>query len=420
MAVDQRAEAHTWLELAEDDPFGLQTLPFGSFSARHLPGPRVGVRVGDAVLDLTAASHLLGRHHAQMFVNGTLDRFLAAGPAVWSQVREAMTEWFTDRAYLETIEPLMVSLTDTKPRLPFTVADYVDFYASENHATNLGKMFRPEQPALPDNWKQLPIGYHGRAGTVVVSGTPITRPQGLRRTGPSAEVGYGPSRRLDIEAELGFVVGVPSDLGSPVALSGFADHVFGVCLVNDWSARDIQAFEYVPLGPFLGKSFATSISPWIVPLAALEHARVAPPQRDPTPADYLDDAADVPWGLDITLEVRLNGQSIARPPFSTMYWTAAQQLAHLTATGASLRTGDLYASGTISGPAADQRGSLIELSWNGEQPFTLSDGSVRTFLDDDDQVVITATAPGPEGSTVGFGEVTGRIVPAPRHREVVR
>ncbi|MFL6180082.1 MAG: fumarylacetoacetase, partial [Actinomycetes bacterium] len=405
MSVDQSAASDTWLDLDDGDLFGLQTLPFGSFSARHLPGPRVGVRVGDAVLDLTAASHLLGRRQAQMFVNGTLDRFLAAGPDAWSNVRGALIDWFTDRSYLGTIEPLMVSLADIKLRLPFTVADYVDFYASEHHATNLGQMFRPGQPALTENWKQLPIGYHGRAGTVVVSGTPIVRPQGLRRTGASGAVAYGPSDRLDIEAELGFVVGVPSDLGTSVPLSGLADHVFGVCLVNDWSARDIQAFEYVPLGPFLGKSFATSVAPWVVPLAALESARVAPPLRDPTPAAYLDDSSEPSWGLDVTLEVRLNGQLVSRPPFSAMYWTAAQQLAHLTANGASLRTGDLFASGTISGPSADQCGSLIELSWNGEKPLRLADGSVRTFLEDGDNVVITATAPGPNGSTVGFGEV---------------
>ena len=412
MSVDQSAASDTWLELDSGDLFGLQTLPLGSFSARHLPGPRVGVRVGETVLDLTAASHLLGRRQAQMFVNGTLDRFLAAGPEAWSHVRGALIDWFTDRSYLGTIEPLMVSLADIKLRLPFTVADYVDFYASEHHASNLGQMFRPGQPALTENWKQLPIGYHGRSGTVVVSGTPITRPQGLRRTSVGGAVEYGPSQRLDIEAELGFVVGVPSELGTPVSLKDLADHVFGVCLVNDWSARDIQAFEYVPLGPFLGKSFATSVSPWVVPLAALESARVAPPPRDPKPAAYLDDSSAPSWGLDVTLEVRLNGQPVSRPPFSTMYWTAAQQLAHLTANGASLRTGDLFASGTISGPNEDQRGSLIELSWNGEKPMRLADGSVRTFLEDGDTVVITASAPGPNGSTVGFGEVTGRIARA--------
>jgi fumarylacetoacetase len=255
----------------------------------------------------------------------------------------------------------------------------------------VGAIFRPDSPALPAAWKRLPIGYHGRAGTVVVSGTNIVRPSGLRRAGDVVE--YGPSLRLDIEAEVGFVVGVPSALGSPVPVSAFADHVFGVVLVNDWSARDIQAFEYVPLGPFLGKSFATSISPWVVPLAALREARVSPPERDPEPAAYLRD--DEPWGLALDLEVSWNGTVVARPPFASMYWTAAQQLAHLTANGASLRCGDLYASGTVSGPERDQRGSFLELSWNG------------------DEVTISATAPGPDGTRVQLGTVTGRIVPAP-------
>ncbi|HEX5018956.1 MAG TPA: fumarylacetoacetase [Actinomycetes bacterium] len=413
MSVDEGVQVgDTWRELSEDDPFGLQTLPFGSFSARHLPGPRVGVRLGDAVLDLTAASHYLGPRYARMFVNGSLDRFLASGPDTWSHVRGALVDWFRNPTYHDRIDPLMVSLADTKPRLPFTVADYVDFYASEHHATNLGRLFRPGQPPLPENWKQLPVGYHGRSGTVVVSGTPIVRPKGLRKERADGPATYGPSRKLDIEAEVGFVVGTPSDLGTSVPISDFERHVFGVCIVNDWSARDIQAFEYVPLGPFLGKSFATSISPWIVPLEAFGAARVAPPKRDPKPVAYLDDSDEEPGGLDITLEVELSGKVISRPPFASMYWTAAQQLAHLTTNGASLRTGDLYASGTVSGPASNERGSLIELTWNGERPLRLTDGAIRSFLEDGDQVTIRATAPGPGGTTVGLGEVTGRVRPS--------
>jgi fumarylacetoacetase len=409
MPLDQQTGDDTWVEVSPEDRFGLQTLPFGSFSARHLPGPRVGVRVGNAVLDMTGASQLLGGRHSQMFVTGTLDRFLAAGPETWAYVRGVVGDWLTDRSYAGRVEPFMLSIADAKLRLPFTVSDYVDFYASEHHARNLGQIFRPGQEALTENWKQLPIGYHGRSGTVVASGSPVVRPQGLRRDAISGTVEYGPSQRLDFEAELGFVVGTPSSLGTPVPLSAFADHVFGVCLVNDWSARDIQAFEYMPLGPFLGKSFATSVSPWVVPLAALDNARVPPPRRDPRPAGYLDDVGAPAWGLDITLEVRLNGELISRPPFASMYWTAAQQLAHLTANGASLRTGDLFASGTISGPSESEMGSLIELSWNGERPLALSDGSERRFLEDGDTVTITATAPGADESIVGFGEVAGRI-----------
>src|SRR5690606_19139319 len=308
----------------------------------------------------------------------------------------------------DLVEPHLVPATEVRLHMPFDVGDYVDFYASQHHAENVGAIFRPGSPALPAAWKHLPIGYHGRAGTVVVSGTDIVRPCGLRRVGDAGE--YGPSLRLDIEAEVGFVVGVSSSLGTPVPISSFAEHVFGVVLVNDWSARDIQAFEYVPLGPFLGKSFATSISPWVVPLAALEEARVTPPPRDPQPAAYLCD--DEPWGLALDLEVSWNGTVVARPPFAGMYWTAAQQLAHLTANGASLRTGDLYASGTVSGAERGQRGSFLELSWNGTEPVRLADGTERSFLEDGDVVTISATAPGPDGTKVEIGSVAGRIRPA--------
>jgi len=252
----------------------------------------------------------------------------------------------------------------------------------------------------------MPIGYHGRSGTIVLSGTPVTRPCGQRRG--SAGPTFGPSRRLDFEAEVGFVVGAGAS--GPVPVSEFAEHVFGVFLLNDWSSRDLQAWESQPLGPFLAKSFATSVSPWVVPLEALEHARISPPPRDPEPLPYLADAG--PWGLDLALEVRLNGQPVARPPFATTYWTAAQMLAHMTVNGASIRTGDLFGSGTVSGPDRDQRGCLLELSWGGAEPLTLADGSVRTFLEDGDEVAISATAPAADGTRIGFGEVTGQIRPA--------
>ena len=283
----------------------------------------------------------------------------------------------------------------------------MDFYSSEHHASNVGKMFRPDGEPLTPNWRHLPIGYHGRAGTVVVSGTPVIRPNGQRRPPGAAAPTFGPSRRLDIEAELGFVVGAGSPLGTPVPIDDFAEHVFGVVLVNDWSARDIQAWEYVPLGPFLGKSFATSVSPWVVPLDALEPARIPPPAQDPVPLPYLRGGA--PWGLDITLEVALNATVVSRPPFGQMYWTPAQQLAHLTVNGASLRTGDLYASGTISGPERDQRGSLLELTWNGTEPLELADGSRRTFLEDGDTVTIRAGAVGTGGEPLDLGAVTGTV-----------
>jgi fumarylacetoacetase len=293
--------------------------------------------------------------------------------------------------------------------LPFEVADYVDFYASEHHATNLGRLFRPGVEPLTPNWKHLPVGYHGRAGTVVVSGTEIVRPRGQRKAPADAAPSFGPSTRLDLEAELGFVVGTGSALGEPVAVGEFTEHVFGAVLVNDWSARDLQAWEYVPLGPHLGKSFATSVSPWVVPLLALEAARVPLPGQHPEPLPYLRENS--PWGLDIEFAVVWNGEEVSRPPYRTMYWSPAQMLAHLTVNGASTRTGDLYASGTVSGPERAQRGALIELTWGGQEPITVN-GEERTFLLDGDEVVISATAPGAAGGRIGFGEVRGTIRPA--------
>ncbi|MFI5623694.1 fumarylacetoacetase [Nocardioides sp. NPDC051685] len=389
-----------WLDIG-DSQFGLEALPYATFRTAADPTPRLGVRIGDLVLDVAAVTGVGA---------GGLDALLAAGPAVWKDVRAEVTRLLSDPASEDQVRPHLVPLEDADLLLPFTVADYVDFYASEHHASNVGKMFRPDSEPLTPNWKHLPIGYHGRSGTVVVSGTDVVRPAGLRKT-PDGIVD-GPSIRLDIEAELGFVVGVASERGTPVPLAEAADHIFGVTLVNDWSARDIQAWEYVPLGPFLGKSFATSISPWVLPLAALEAARVSPPERDVPLAGYLNDSSLEPWALDLALEVRLNGTLVAEPPYATMYWTAPQMLAHMTANGASLRVGDLFASGTISGPEPGQRGSFLELSWSGAEPFKLDDGSVRTFLKDGDEVTITATAPAPGGGRIALGEVSGRILPA--------
>jgi fumarylacetoacetase len=383
----------------------VENLPYGVFST---PGtrPRTGVAIGDQVLDLAPATG------DDVHATGTLNAFLARGPDAWAALRAQLTEWFTDPAHRTSIEPHLVSREQVRMHLPVEVADYVDFYSSRHHAENLGRMFRPDSAPLTPNWKHLPIGYHGRAGTVAVSGTPVVRPRGQRKAPADDAPSFGPTQRLDIEAEIGFVVGTPSDLGSPVPLTDVAKHVFGVCLVNDWSARDLQSWEYVPLGPFLGKSFLTSIGPWVVPLAALDAARVPPPPRDVPLLPYLDDTGTEPWGLDIALEVRLNGGLVSCPPFAQMYWTPAQQLAHLTVNGASLRTGDLFASGTVSGPGADQRGSLIELSWGGLEPVTLPDGTTRTFLQDGDVVTLSATAPGPGGSRIALGEVTGRVEPA--------
>jgi fumarylacetoacetase len=395
----------TWVDLPTDTGFGLDNLPYGIFSTGDGPR-RTGIAVGDSVLDLA------GLTQEPVHLTGSLNAFLALGPQAWRELRAQVTDWLTDASRRSTVEPHLLPRDGLTLHLPFEVADYVDFYSSQHHAENLGRMFRPDSAPLTPNWKHLPIGYHGRAGTVAVSGTPVVRPSGQRKAPADDAPTFGPSQRLDIEAEVGFVVGIPSFLGTPVPVSGFPEHVFGVCLVNDWSARDLQSWEYVPLGPFLGKSFLTSVSPWVVPLAALEAARVAPPARDVPLLPYLDDADADPWGLDIRIEVRLNGQLVSCPPFDLMYWTPAQQLAHMTVNGASLRTGDLFASGTVSGPAEDQRGSLIELCWGGTEPLTLADGSTRTFLEDGDVVTLTATAPGAAGGAISLGEVTGRVEPA--------
>ena len=395
------------------DGFGLDHLPYGVFSAAG-DAPRVGVRYDDTVVDLYA---LTGRDE---FAQPSLNAFMALGPDAWVDTRAELVE------RVPTAEALPLDAVELC--LPFEVGDYVDFYASLDHASNVGRIFRPDQelPLLP-NWRHLPVGYHGRGGTVVVSGTPVARPCGQRVSTSSTTAGppvpeYGPSRRLDIEAELGFVIGKGSELASRIAVGEFADHVFGVVGLNDWSARDIQAWEYVPLGPFLGKSFATSIGAWVTPLAALDAAWCDLPGQDPAPLPYLVSTGSTcelagstdersgpgPRGLDIDVEVALNGEVVSRPPYRTMYWSPAQMLAHLTVNGASTRPGDLFASGTISGPEPETRGSFLELSWGGAEPFA----GGHTFLEDGDEVTMRYSAPGTGGGRITLGEVTGRIEPA--------
>ncbi|MGA8016085.1 MAG: fumarylacetoacetase [Candidatus Dormiibacterota bacterium] len=387
-------------------PFPVQNLPYGAFSDGDEPA-RVGVAVGSWVLDLSR----LDVPHAADFALPSLNRFMARGRAAWEAVRRRLTELLTTSEARPQVEPHLIPQTEVRLQLPFEVADYVDFYSSEHHARNAGRIFRPSGEPLLPNWRHLPVGYHGRAGTVVISGTAVVRPRGQRLEPGNTEPRFGPTQRLDVEAEVGFVVGAPSSPGSSVPAGAFADHVFGAVLVNDWSARDIQAWEAAPLGPFLSKSFATSISPWVVPLPALAAARVQPPPQDPEPLAYLRDPD--PWALDIALAVSWNGTVVSRPNFREMYWTPGQQLAHLTVNGARLRTGDLLASGTVSGAIPEQWGSFLELTWNGQQPVALADGSTRCFLEDGDTVSISGTAPGLGGSRIGFGAVAGTILPAP-------
>ena len=329
-----------------------------------LRGGGLCARVDGPALDLSA-------------VAGSLDELMERGPDFWGEARERLGEG--------------EGVDSPELAMPFGVADYVDFYSSLHHARNVGLMFRPDAEPLLPNWLQMPVGYHGRSGTVVASGTPVRRPSGQRGPGD-----YGPTRTLDIELELGFVIGVASD--GPVPVERALDHVFGVVLLNDWSARDIQGWEYRPLGPFLGKSFATSISHWVVPLSELEPLRVPVEPQEPEPLPYLREPA---WAYDLPLEIELNGAVVARSNARHLYWSIAQQIAHLTSNGASLRVGDLLGSGTISGPQRDQRGCLLELSWAGQEPIELPDGSVRTFLEDGDEVVLRGEP---------LGEVRGRIV----------
>ena len=386
------------IDLAPDDPFGLANLPYGVFSTTGT-AQRPCVRVGDQVLDLAVLDD-------PVCAGPTLNPLLAAGADRWAEVRGRLRELLVAG---RDMEPFLHPLDEVRLHLPVAVADYVDFYASEHHARNVGRIFRPDGDALTPNWTHLPIGYHGRAGSIVVSGTDIVRPAGQRRASGSPE--FGPSVRLDIEAELGFVIGGGTAHGHPVPIEEAEAHIFGICLVNDWSARDIQAWEYVPLGPFLGKSFATSVSPWIVPFAALDAARTPPPPRHHELFPYLDDPTSM--GLDIDLEIRWNDHVVSRPPVSALYWTPAQLVAHTTVNGAALRAGDLLASGTVSGPRPDQFGSFLELTWNGERPLTLLDGTIRSFLDDGDEVVISGAATGADGARIGLGEVEGRIRPNP-------
>jgi fumarylacetoacetase len=400
------------------------TLPYGVVRSPGEP-PRPATAVGDEVLDLAGLAReglLAGAldDAVDLLDRPDLDAFLAAGPTAWSGLRERLLELVHDLAAGERLGPHRRPLTTVQPVLPWTVADYVDFYSSRDHATNVGRIFRPDGPELPAAWDHLPIGYHGRAGTVVVSGSDVVRPSGLRRDTSTGEVVAGPTERLDLEVEVGWVVGNGSELGTTVPTTAFTDHVLGAVLVNDWSARDLQAFEYVPLGPFLGKSFATSVSAWIVPLAALDAARITPPDPPVPPAHHLAPPGDG-YAIELALSVAPAGgpaTALSNPHAAGLRWTPAQQLAHLTSNGARLRPGDLFASGTVSGPTRGERGCLLELSWGWLEDVWLADGtSRRDGLHDGDTVTIRGSAPGPDGEVVPLGDVVGTVRPARPTRE---
>ena len=422
----------SYLELPGSTGFGLDNLPYGIGSVERSSGPtssgptsirRAFVALGDEALDLAAAQRAgvfeaIDGLAGDEFESPTLNRFMATGYRTWHAVRDRIREILSDRSFEAEVRGWLTPRADLAMHLPVAIGDYVDFYSSEHHATNLGRILRPGTPPLLPNWKHLPVGYHGRAGTVVVSGTDIVRPHGLV-TPADGPPRYEPTRMLDIELEVGAIVGVGSDLGRPIPIDRVAEHLFGMVLLNDWSARDIQAYEYQPLGPHLGKSFATSISPWIVPFAALEPFLVDGPVQDPEPARYL--TTEARWGIDLRLGVEISSATMraqGMPPvslssvnFSTMYWTVAQQLAHLTANGASTRPGDLFGSGTVSGPTPGSEGSLIEMTKRGSEPLTLPSGERRGFLVDGDEITLRGACSNAT-QRIDFGEVRGTIVPA--------
>jgi fumarylacetoacetase len=390
----------TWIHdpaFAPNRPFGPQTLPYGV-----LDGVGVAVRVGDHALPLGPLAAELGEL-AELVSGSSLDPLLAATRVEWSELRARLIDLVAAPAAPHGAR--LLPLADVRPVLPFTVGDYVDFYSSRHHAQNIGRIFRPDSEPLLPNWTHLPVGYHGRAGTVVVSGTDVVRPNGQQRGNDGPR--FGPSTRLDIEAEVGFVCGGP--VAARVPTSAVAEHVFGVVLVNDWSARDIQGWENQPLGPFLGKSFATSVSAWVTPLDALAVARIPVEDVGHPRQEYL--VEDTPWGLDLSLVVEWNGAVVSRPRFAAMSYSCAQQLAHMTVNGATVRPGDFFASGTVSGPEPETLGSFQEMTVGGKHQLTVA-GEPRTFLEDGDTVVITATAPGEDGSVVGLAEVAGTVLPA--------
>lgn len=405
---------NSWVPVPEGSGFPLENLPYGVFDAGS--GRRIGVAIGDHVLDLYALADAGLVPHGEALQDLDLNGFLALGRRPWHEVRRRLIELLevgNHEIADSGVEPLH-RRDEATMYLPFTSGDYVDFYSSREHATNLGRMFRPDSEPLLPNWRHLPVGYHGRTSSLVVSGTPVHRPMGQVKP-PDTSPRLQPSSALDIELEVGFVTGPGNPPGTPIPIDAVDEHVFGLVLVNDWSARDIQRWEYQPLGPFLGKSFATTVSPWVVTMEALAPHRVPPPVQDPPPLEYLRTAAD--WGIDIELEVALRSGSmrephvIARTNFRDAYWTIAQQLAHVTVNGAVTRPGDLYASGTISGADPGSMGSLIELTWNGEHPIELPDGSRRTFLEDGDTVILRGWSGGEGRPLIGFGDCVGTIVP---------
>ena len=392
--------------------FPIQNLPFGVYRG---PQPTIGVAIGDQILNLRACAEVgwISPEFRQAAAEASLNSLMAMEPAALSALRMELSGFL--RAGSQPVDALLVPMHDVEMQLPAEIGDYTDFYASIYHATNVGTLFRPDNPLLP-NYKYLPIGYHGRASSIVPSGHAIRRPCGQRKNAGSEGPTFGLSRALDYELEVGCFVGRGNVLGDPIPIAEAASHIFGLCLLNDWSARDIQAWEYQPLGPFLGKSFATTISPWVVTIEALEPYRVTAFARapgDPAPLAYLDSSEERnSGGLAITLEVYLGGALLSRGNFRDLYWTIGQLVAHHTSNGCNLRPGDLLASGTVSGPEPGSRGCLLELTRGGAEPIRLAEGGVRRYLEDGDEIVFRGYCQRPGAARIGFGECRGVVVPA--------
>ncbi len=430
--------ALSWVASANDGAtdFPIQNLPFGVFRpAVSSDAPAVGVAIGDHILDIAACSRAGlfdgdAATAAATCFGGHLNGLMALGPAAWSALRHAIFDLLhADHAdaerNCEVAGPLLLPQAQAELFVPADIGDYTDFYASVFHATNVGRMMRPDNPLLP-NYKYVPIGYHGRSSSIVVSGAPVRRPWGQTRPEGVEAPLFGPSKRLDYELEVGAYVGVGNDLGSPVPLDAADAHLFGLCLLNDWSARDMQAWEYQPLGPFLAKSFATSVSPWVVTVEALAPFRVAPftrPDGDPEPLPYLDSVVhQAAGGTAVQLEVAISSQRmrdeglaamrLSRSNLSQMYWTFGQMAAHHASNGCNLRPGDLLGSGTVSGPEKDARGCLLELTWRGAEPVTLPTGERRAFLEDGDEVTLRGWCERDGAARIGFGECRGVVLPA--------
>jgi fumarylacetoacetase len=415
----------SWLPVPPESHFPIQNLPYGVFRPRPGELPRVGVAIGDHVLDLAAveAAGLLDTPALRgraVFGQPALNDFMALGRPAWREARATVSRLLRhDEPALRDNADLrasaLVRMSDVVMLLPADIGDYTDFYSSREHATNVGVMVRGPDNALQPNWLHLPVAYHGRASSVVVSGTDVRRPKGQTKSDGAPAPTFGPTRSLDFELEMGFFVGPGNPLGQPIPVGQAPDHIFAMVLVNDWSARDVQRWEYVPLGPFLAKNFATTISPWVVTLDALAPFRTAGPKQEPTPLPYLRGPGD--WAFDIQLEVLLQTATMDRPHIlcrsnaKYLYWNVCQQLAHHAVNGCNLRPGDLLASGTISGPTPDSYGSLLELAWKGTKPIELPDGERRVFLQDGDRLTLTGWCQG-NGYRVGFGEATGCVLPA--------